>query len=121
MRSSALPSTIAGNSASTSSLPSQSGLSPPPPASHPHSAPCSSGASMPSPRLRLASSISRQGGSAGDKAGIRVRGHQCRNDPAPAAETARLHMDYTATHAGAAAEGFQNRMERGGETADEHA
>src|SRR3546814_4364480 len=35
MRSSALPSTIAGNSASTSSLTSQSGPYPPPPASQP--------------------------------------------------------------------------------------
>src|SRR3546814_3198147 len=62
---------------------------------------------MPSPRLRLASSISRKGGSAGDKAGIRVRGPKCSNAPAPVADTARLHLDYTATSRGEAAEGFR--------------
>src|SRR3546814_20259406 len=62
---------------------------------------------MPSPRLRLASSISRKGGSAGDKAGIRVRGPKCSNAPAPVADTARLHLDYTATSRGEAAEVFR--------------
>src|SRR3546814_11034010 len=58
-------------------------------------------------RLRLAASISRKGGSAGDKAGIRVRGPKCSNAPAPVADTARLHLDYTATSRGEAAEGFR--------------
>src|SRR3546814_16990684 len=38
---------------------------------------------------------------------MRVRGPKCSNAPAPVADTARLHLDYTATSRGEAAEGFR--------------